>query len=92
MLADTQMPIEELREIKLLFFSVFSDDIFFLSDMMKTTLQALADRVSKGKGLGLFHPLRHILSKIGSVNEFQGQEVDEQFVKSWQWSLGKKKA
>lgn len=92
MLADSEMPIEELKEIKLLFFSVFSEDIFFLSENMKSTLQALADRVTEGKGLSLFHPLRHILTKIGSIGQFEAQEVDAQFVKSWQRSLGKNKA
>lgn len=90
MLADNELPIEELGEIKLLFFSVFDEDIFFVSELIKKPLEALADKVSEGKGLGLFHPMTHILSKIGSICEFEGQEVDAQFVKSWQWTLGKK--
>jgi hypothetical protein len=92
MLADSEMPIEELREIKLLFFSVFSEDIFSRSGNMKTALQALADRMTEGKGLSLFHPLRHILTKIGSISQFEAQEVDAQSVKSWQRMLGKNRA
>lgn len=90
MLADSEIPIEDLQEIKLLFFSVFSKDIFSLSEHIKTILQAIADKATEGKGLSLFHPLSSILSKIGSIREFEVQEVDEQFVKSWQWSMGRK--
>lgn len=89
MLADSEMPIEDLREIKLLFFSVFNQDIFSLSEHIKTTLQALIDKTTEGKGLSLFHPLLTILTKIGSISQFESQEVDTDSVKSWQRTLGK---
>jgi len=92
MLADSEVPIKELSEIKLLFFSRFNDDIFFLSDLMKTALKAVIDNIRKKQELSLFHPLPHILSKIGSISEFRKQEVDDKFVRSWQWILGKQKA
>lgn len=92
MLADSEVPIKELSEIKLLFFSRFNDDIFFLSDLMKTTFEAMIDNIRKKQELSLFHPLPHILSKVASINEFREQEVDDKFVRSWQWTLGKQSA
>lgn len=92
MLADSEVPIKELSEIKLLFFSRFNDDIFFLSDIMKTTFKAMIDNIRKKQKLSPFHPLPSILRKIGSINEFREQEVDDKFVRSWQWTLCKQSA
>jgi hypothetical protein len=89
MLADSEVPIRDLGEIKLLFFSSFNDDIFFLSGLMKNTLEALVNNIRKKQELGLHHPLPSILSKIGSINQFKEQEVDNKFVRSWLWTLGK---
>lgn len=88
-LADSEVPIRELGEIKLLFFSCFNDDIFFLSGIMQTTLEALINRIRKEQEISIHHPLPHILAKIGSINAFREQEVDNKFVKSWLWMLGK---
>ena len=92
MLADSEIPIKELGEIKLLFFSCFNDDIFFLSDLMKSILESLIENIRKKQELSLHHPLPSILREIGSINEFREQEVDENFVRSWKWTLGKQSA
>lgn len=89
MLADSEVPIKDLGEIKLLFFSSFNDDIFFLSDLMKSTLDTLINKLRQKQEISLYHPLPHILLKIGSINEFKKQEVDDKFVRSWLWTLGK---
>ncbi|MDP3285381.1 MAG: hypothetical protein Q8M56_13205, partial [Desulfobacterales bacterium] len=92
MLADDEIPIKELGEIKLLFFSRFNDDIFFLSGLMKGIFESLIENIRKKQEISIHHPLPSILSKIGSINQFREQEVDEKFVQSWQWTLGKKNA
>jgi hypothetical protein len=89
MLADSEMHIRDLDEIKLLFFSSFNDDIFFVSGLMKTTLEALINNIRKKQELSIHHPLPSILLKIGSINQFKEQQVDDKFVKSWLWTLGK---
>lgn len=91
MLADNEVPIRDLGEIKLLFFSRFNDDIFFLSDNMRVIFEGLIKNIRKKEELSIFHPLPSILRKIGSINEFKEQEVDDKFVKSWRWTLGKQR-
>ena len=92
MLADDEIPIKELGEIKLLFFSRFNDDIFFLSGLMKGIFESLIENIRKKQEISIHHPLTSILSMIGSINQFREQEVDEKFVQSWQWTLGKQSA
>lgn len=89
MLADSEVPIKELSEIKLLFFSRFNDDIFFVSELMNTTFEAIIGNIRKKQELSPFHPLPPILRNIASINEFKKQEVDDKFVRSWQRTLGK---
>ena len=90
LLADSEVPIKDLGEIKLLFFSTFSDDIFFMSGLMKELLDTLIEKLRKKQALSITHPLPSLLIKIGSINSFKDQEVDDKFVRSWEWSLGKK--
>jgi len=84
LLADSEVPPKELNEIKLLFFSRFSNDIFFLSGIMKTVMQMLLDRVREEQKISHSNPIESILGTIGSINEFKEQKIDDGFVRTFQ--------
>jgi hypothetical protein len=91
LLADAEIPVSDLNEIKRLFFSRFSEDIFLSSEVMKTVLDGILDRQPKEEKRKVFDPVRTITIKIGSINEFHDCDIDEDYVRSFTCIFGKGK-
>jgi hypothetical protein len=89
LLADDEIPVSDVSEIKALYFGNYDDRIFVISSLLSSMISQILKKVENKKGLAPFHPARIITFKIDSINEFRNENVTIDTIRNWKNTLNK---